>query len=234
MRKNIFFILLILGISAYSQDTESIKLKLDELRKEKESIELRLNEINSLIKDNEILLKNAILQSSKQSNFICNTSIITNAKLKSTPELNGNIIEIIPKKKDVSVLEYAGNDYWKISYDNKVGFINEVFLKNTNEMISLKNSLLIDKKKLEDQQRIELKNKRKQELIDKYGSYYANNILNKNIVMGMTKEMVIEAIGQPDDNNITKGSWGTHEQWVYDKEDMYIYFENDKLTTIQK
>jgi hypothetical protein len=150
-----------------------------------------------------------------------------NAKLRTTPSGSGNIIDIIPEKEDVSVLEYAGKDYWKISYNNKVGFTNVVYLKNTSEMILVKNCFLTEKKNLEDQLR-------REELIEKYGSYYANNILYKNIVIGMTKEMVMAAIGYPDDINTTEGSWGTHEQWVYDKEDMYIYFENNKLTTIQK
>lgn len=234
MRIFIFFILLFLGFSAYSQDTESIKLKLDELRKEKESIELRLNEINSLIKGNEILLESAILQSSRDSNFVCSTSIIMKAKLRTTPSGSGNIIDIIPEKEDVSVLEYAGKDYWKISYNNKVGFTNVVYLKNTSEMILVKDCFLTEKKNLEDQRRSQFEYKRREELIEKYGSYYADNILYKKVVIGMTKEMVMEAIGYPDDINTTEGSWGTHEQWVYDKEDMYIYFENNKLTTIQK
>ena len=49
----------------------------------------------------------------------------------------------------------------------------------------------------------------------------------------MTKEMVIESIGKPDDINRTVGSWGVHEQWVYDKRGLYIYFKNGKVTSFQ-
>ena len=47
----------------------------------------------------------------------------------------------------------------------------------------------------------------------------------------MTKEMAIIALGEPDDINKTVGSWGVHEQWIYNK--LYIYFENGKLTSYQ-
>jgi len=52
----------------------------------------------------------------------------------------------------------------------------------------------------------------------------------------MTKEMCKESWGEPDDINVSIGSWGRHEQWVYEHKyisDSYLYFENGKLTTIQ-
>ena len=43
--------------------------------------------------------------------------------------------------------------------------------------------------------------------------------------------MVRDAWGAPDHINTTTGSYGTHEQWVYD--DRYLYFENGTLTSRQ-
>jgi len=40
--------------------------------------------------------------------------------------------------------------------------------------------------------------KREQDLTAKFGSDYAKTILNKEVKLGMTKEMVIEAIGNPE------------------------------------
>ncbi|MGB4658982.1 MAG: hypothetical protein WBI07_07375 [Mobilitalea sp.] len=70
-------------------------------------------------------------------------------------------------------------------------------------------------------------------LIKQYGKTNAYSIMNKDIKLGFTKQMVIEAYGQPYDINTTVGSYGTHEQWVY-KYDIYLYFENGKLTDIQR
>ena len=49
----------------------------------------------------------------------------------------------------------------------------------------------------------------------------------------MTDKMARESIGYPDDINSSVGSWGTHEQWVYEKKDLYLYFENGILTSFQ-
>jgi|GEM_PF-5228235 hypothetical protein len=60
------------------------------------------------------------------------------------------------------------------------------------------------------------------------------------IILGMTKNQVIAAIGFPNDINTSKGSWGTDEQWVYggmigDRyfPAVYFYFSDGKLTAIQ-
>ena len=80
--------------------------------------------------------------------------------------------------------------------------------------------------------------KAKQERINKlsakYGKYYAKLIAEGKVVRGMTKEMCKESWGEPDDINVSIGSWGRHEQWVYGEiHSSYLYFENGKLTAIQ-
>ena len=75
------------------------------------------------------------------------------------------------------------------------------------------------------------KAKRKAELIKKFGASNAKLILEGKVQIGMTKAMCEEAWGTPDDINKSIGSWGTHEQWVYGNS--YLYFEDNKLTSIQ-
>lgn len=79
---------------------------------------------------------------------------------------------------------------------------------------------------------IAAKNKRKAELAKKYGASNANLILQGKIRTGMTKDMCIDAWGNPSDINKTTGSFGVHEQWVYGL-GSYVYFENGIITTIQ-
>ena len=47
----------------------------------------------------------------------------------------------------------------------------------------------------------------------------------------MDREMATISLGSPNDINRTVGSWGVHEQWVYNK--IYLYFENGKLNSYQ-
>lgn len=59
----------------------------------------------------------------------------------------------------------------------------------------------------------------------------------ESVELGMTNIEVVEIMGRPNDINTTVGSFGTHSQYVYDNRylpDVYFYFENYILTTIQK
>lgn len=72
----------------------------------------------------------------------------------------------------------------------------------------------------------------KTSLIKKYGKKNALLILDNKVQIGFTKQMCIEAWGEPYDINRTITSWGVHEQWVYGL-DCYLYFEGNILTAIQ-
>ena len=95
--------------------------------------------------------------------------------------------------------------------------------------------------KQEEQERIEKKNAKqlaqeeaayKAKLIRKYGKRKASIILEERVEIGFTKEMCIEAWGEPYDINRTITKYGTHEQWVYGS-GSYLYFDGNTLTAIQ-
>lgn len=67
--------------------------------------------------------------------------------------------------------------------------------------------------------------------INRFGIKYGDLIAQRRVQNGMTEEMVVESWGRPNDINTTTGSWGVHEQWVYDS--AYVYFENGKVSAIQ-
>lgn len=54
----------------------------------------------------------------------------------------------------------------------------------------------------------------------------------KYVVIGMTKDEVIEIWGKPKDINRTVTTYGIKEQWVYSNY-RYLYFDDGVLTTIQ-
>lgn len=68
-------------------------------------------------------------------------------------------------------------------------------------------------------------------LIDEYGYNIGSAIFNRQVQIGMTTSMCLEAWGKPNDINktTTKNSW--NEQWVYNRS--YLYFENGILTAVQ-
>ena len=67
--------------------------------------------------------------------------------------------------------------------------------------------------------------------LKKYGSKFGRYVAEREIVIGMNKNMVKDAWGDPDHINTTQGTYGAHEQWVYGKR--YIYFKNGIVTSKQ-
>ena len=94
----------------------------------------------------------------------------------------------------------------------------------------------LEKERLADEQaekdRIIQKQKRKELLYKKYGQTNGKLISEGKVKIGMTKEMCIDAWGKPKSVNKSSGAWGVHEQWVYGLK-TYLYFEGNKLTSIQ-
>ena len=72
----------------------------------------------------------------------------------------------------------------------------------------------------------------KARLIRKYGKRKAQLILDEKVEIGFTKQMCIEAWGEPQDINRTITRNRVHEQWVYGI-GCYLYFEGNFLTAIQ-
>ncbi len=64
-----------------------------------------------------------------------------------------------------------------------------------------------------------------------WSSRITDKVINRKVILGMTKEQVIASWGRPNDINRSVGSWGVHEQWVYDNK--YLYFEDGVLTSFQ-
>lgn len=66
-----------------------------------------------------------------------------------------------------------------------------------------------------------------------------NAIMERKIILGMTKKDVIASWGQPNDINKTVTTYGTDEQWVYGFISLYsdtlqfLYFDDGILTSWQ-
>jgi hypothetical protein len=119
--------------------------------------------------------------------------------------------------------------FWKGIINEKKYYIPNYAIEQSEELTALK--LLIDNE-------VYLKNKKNDslkiaELIDLFGETTTNKILKEEIWLGMTIDMARKSIGVPSKINTSTGSWGVHQQWVYREKDMYLYFENGRLTSIQ-
>jgi len=153
--------------------------------------------------------------------------------LEKTPEYLEFPILKIAKRKKVEVIEYVENEYWKIRYKEHVGYVMGNSLIVTNKM---NEEVKVFKKKVTNDsiKEIEkLKEERQSRLLSEFTEEEVLKIENQEIWIGMTTSAAIEMFGIPSDRNRSTGSWGVHEQWVYEEKDLYLYFEDRKLTSWQ-
>jgi len=74
---------------------------------------------------------------------------------------------------------------------------------------------------------------RNREIDLKFGRATAHKIKSHDYWIGMTDEMAEYSLGRPTKINRTVTSLSVLEQWVYEGKDLYLYFENGKLTSFQ-
>ena len=140
--------------------------------------------------------------------------------------------------------------YFRIERGNLKGYILREAIRETNDAVRVADKARVNISGLEDSLEIvrtqkdmayraldslkteQEKVERLTNLRRKYGkSRFFRSILDEQIRIGMSKEMVADSWGEPQDINRTVGEWGVHEQWVYGSS--YLYFENGKLTSFQ-
>lgn len=135
-----------------------------------------------------------------------------NIGIRTEPSIANSFFDTIPEDVDVYITDFK-NDLWKVNYFDITGWLPTSSLYRTRAM----NEVIRDAKRIA--------------LIEKYGEEAGKKISKQNVWLGMTKDMLVDSKGYPDKRNISKGSYGTHEQWVY--KNRYIYLEDGVVTSFQ-
>ena len=156
--------------------------------------------------------------------------------------------EIFRMPRNSAVLVYSQiRDYCKINYQDQIGYalssgfkfedktVEQAFKRQ--QQIKLEEAEMqkqaakaaeqeaIRKKYEEDNKQWQKERQEKwKSLHEKYSDDVARKIFDSEIWIGMSKEMLYESRGYPEDINRTAGSWGFHEQCIYGN--TYIYLED--------
>jgi hypothetical protein len=154
---------------------------------------------------------------------------------------SASTVKLLKKAEKISLVDFNENFYTVVHEDDTL-FLYYPFITDTDEIRkfktarneyhakanALKKEAAREVQALKEADAFKLKVKQYSE---KFGEQFAYKIANKEIAIGMTKEMVRASIGSPDKINSTRTATSTHEQWVY--KNKYIYFDDGVLTTIQ-
>ncbi|WP_242120951.1 coiled-coil domain-containing protein [Aestuariivivens sediminicola] len=234
MKKSILFILILSCIYGYTQKSD-----MAELESKKNQILNTISDLQDSIKYIEIEINKLRLGRIEKMIAESNVKGVVRhgAKLRYNPQPLSDIIAELKDGVEVVIMDY-NNGYFGVCSDSICGYMSDVWLER-NEIIKA----FIKAKEEEERtlKQLEREQKLKQELaksaelekkyLKKYGQKTYNKLKQGYYWIGMNKEMAIISLGSPKDINRTVGSWGVHEQWVYDN--LYLYFENGTLTSYQ-
>lgn len=230
-------------VEVLEQEREKLKQEIQELQ---DSL-LKVEEKITVIKSKEVLEKigeKPILGIAKKGAYMTDEAGIT-----------GNVLFTIKEDTPIQVLDYR-NRFYEVCINDKCGFMAAVWVKENEEMLSLKEvakernereQLALEKEKkrkeylkTQEQRKKEAlaserasarKKAKNEEMEKKYGREVFNKMKQGKVWIGMNEEQALFAHGKLKDVNRSVGSWGVHEQWVYNG--FNLYFENGKLTSWQ-
>ena len=141
----------------------------------------------------------------------------------------GNKIKVYPELEP-----YGSSHAWRAEYDGYIGWISFFHIGGDEEKLPF---YLLFKDQIisiqQDKKGQREKSKKKQ--YERFPARFRNDIINRRVRIGMTREMVIAAIGVPQSENKTTYSFGTRNQMVYNQSKYdYIYLENGIVSAIQE
>lgn len=143
-------------------------------------------------------------------------------------------IEKDGKKVMIKFADFTKNQWGILSEEDKIRRPTFMLEQEYNEIIAERKSNAEEKQRIEEERlRLEeqARAERNKQIMKKYGNRYGKMICNGEVCLNMTKEMCIEAWGEPCYINSTIVKGLVHEQWVY--WGSYLYFDNGVLTGIQ-
>jgi hypothetical protein len=217
-----------------SNNEQIINLKKEAARIERE-IQIKTDTLNSFKAEIKHLENQVYLSkfSKKDEGLTITATLKMTGKLrKSNSPVSQTVTEL--SLSDTIILTDYVNGYWIVNHERYFGYLSEIYVKETDQVIAFKSELNLQNEKLRKKQTgIEIKKQHEyqQKIIKKYGAKNGKKLLDGYYWIGMTDDMARVSLGNPRSINRTVGSWGVYEQWVYYS--TYLYFENGKLSSYQ-
>lgn len=232
----ISFSIISLNLTTHAQESEKL-IKLNSAKKDVErkikTLEDSLFIINMEIKKIET---EHVLSLLNNSTLVVKS--IEGAKLKRHPDPLLSPFKKLDGDLKLNVIDYS-EGYFGVIYDTTYGYLNEMWIKkdtSVNTYIKAKNEHAESLKYLSElrlkKNEQQAEKQHEQKLIQKFGVQTYKRLKEGNYWLGMTDEMAVVSLGYPNSKNRSVGSWGVHEQWVFNG--LYLYFENGKLNSYQE
>ena len=216
---------------AIQQTADEIEAKLAQLRETEENLQSQLEQVREQIA--RLRRQMAVLGIDKfeqEGALRAKTKIISSSGQiyhLLYPSLRPDDVIRIPGGDEVLVLGYDRNSReWRVEYSGVRGLLSDSALNEKDPSVAKAlRALRLSGTSVEDGKRLMA--------IAKYGKDTADRLMRGEYWIGMTAEMVRGSLGKPDYVKWTVTANVRHEQWLYERQALHLYFENGKLTSWQ-
>lgn len=146
---------------------------------------------------------------------------------------------------EISIIDYYAPGIWKVRVKNtdNTGYLimsDIVKFKGYWDIISkysnktyLDSPEYIARQDSTRQNEFEIRRRKLPEWINSFGEINAEKILNQKYWIGMTEDMARESLGKPDVINRIVTKDFNQNQWVYNKRNLFLYFQKGVLIGFQ-
>jgi len=201
-------------INKQKELSNHIKILTDSIK----SIELKISELKS--REVKKIVTDSTLKAMVKSG----------AKIKNIASPLGELIIRLNEDKEVVIIDYE-DGYFSVCAESVCGYMNDFWLKKDDKIEEFIKTKKTEKRRLKAKNKKAAYDELQEKYIKKYGQKTYNKLKKGLYWLGMTNEMARISLGSPKKVNSNVGSWGNHEQWVYDKSN--LYFEDGILTSYQ-
>lgn len=125
------------GLSSVAQDIHSLTIIHDSLTNVKNDLNRQLAEVSSELKNIDEKIALIQLDSIKQTAITGYTKKTLSGNLRKGIMPGSALVTVIPTNSKIQIIGYS-DAYFKVIYKNQVGYLNEIFVQNSDEIESYK------------------------------------------------------------------------------------------------
>ena len=217
-------LLLSFSITLQGQTKQEIEKKMSE-------IDITIDSLESVKRDYKKQLDSIshakLLGSTSDTDEIL-IAVSKNGIIKDYPNIKGKEIAKVRRRQRVKYLGQMENDHAFVTNDTIIGWMSDDIINMISSTEYSNESINMEIEKSREKRTATII-----ELTKLYGLEAAEKIVDGRYWIGMTDKMCKQSLGKPNDINRDVGAWGVHEQWIYERKGLYIYFENGYCTSYQ-
>ena len=226
------------ALSFETAEGEALEARIDSLSALLDQLERQAGEVHRLLESarQELAAARYLGEVRGGTSYVLSRS----ANLKAEPGVTRLVVAELARGAEVRVLEYVGENYWRVAASDLVGYLHHMHLDDNVEFELAREAYEQDAAGQAAEERAQREEdrdaRRLDELSQKYDLETARRIFKGGVWVGMTGLMLLDSQGAPSSSTATDMGEVIHSQWCYGKPlpNLCAYLENGIVTSVQR